>query len=77
MRRKHDRITILLVEDNPGDAALVREMLLEAPGAPFAVQWSQRLSDALVRLTSTCPTAPAWRPSSNSNARRRICRWSS
>jgi len=52
MRRKHDRITILLVEDNPGDAALVREMLLEAPGAPFAVQWSQRLSDALVHVTS-------------------------
>ena len=43
-------LTIELVEDNPGDARLIQEMLREAPVAPFHVNWSSRLDDALGRL---------------------------
>ena len=43
-------IEILLVEDNPGDARLVREALAdEAPGE-FAVTTVDRLKDALARI---------------------------
>ena len=42
--------TILLVEDNPGDARLVREMLAEAGGGSFAVDWVSSLSEALEHL---------------------------
>ena len=41
---------ILLVEDNPGDARLVREMLAEAGGGSFAVDWVTSLSEALEHL---------------------------
>lgn len=41
---------ILLVEDNPGDARLVREMLAEAGGRSFAVDWVTSLSEALEHL---------------------------
>ena len=41
---------ILLVEDNPGDARLVREMLAEAEGGSFAVDWVTSLSEALEHL---------------------------
>jgi two-component system, NarL family, sensor histidine kinase UhpB len=41
---------ILLVEDNPGDARLVREMLAEAGGGSFAVHWVTSLSEALEHL---------------------------
>ncbi len=41
---------ILLVEDNPGDARLVREMLAEAGGDSFAVDWVSSLSEALEHL---------------------------
>ena len=41
---------ILLVEDNPGDARLVREMLAEARGESFAVTWVPSLSEALAHL---------------------------
>jgi CheY-like chemotaxis protein len=41
---------ILLVEDNPGDARLVREMLAEAGGWSFAVDWVTSLSEALEHL---------------------------
>jgi signal transduction histidine kinase/CheY-like chemotaxis protein len=41
---------ILLVEDNPGDARLVREMLAETGGGSFAVDWVTSLSEALEHL---------------------------
>jgi two-component system, NarL family, sensor kinase len=41
---------ILLVEDNPGDARLVREMLAEAKGESFAIDWVSSLAEALERL---------------------------
>jgi DNA-binding NtrC family response regulator len=41
---KGKRIELLLIEDNPGDARLVREMLAEVPGSPFRVEWVETLS---------------------------------
>ena len=41
---------LLLVEDNPGDARLFREMLREGEGASFEVEWVPRISEALARL---------------------------
>ncbi len=43
---------ILLIEDNPGDANLIREMLLENRGSNFEVECLPRLSAALGRLES-------------------------
>ncbi len=48
-----DTITILrvlLVEDNPGDAVLVREALLDAPGPTFALDWQPTLTAGLTAL---------------------------
>jgi len=42
---------VLLIEDNPGDARLVREMLAEARGAQFDLDCAERLSTGLKRLT--------------------------
>jgi PAS domain S-box-containing protein len=44
-------IKILLVEDNPGDARLIREMLAKAEPGSFALDWVPRLSDGLERLS--------------------------
>ena len=41
---------ILLIEDNPGDARLIREMLADAGGQGFAIEWLSRLADGLNRL---------------------------
>jgi two-component system sensor histidine kinase UhpB len=41
---------ILLIEDNPGDARLIREMLADAGRQGFAIEWVPRLSDGLERL---------------------------
>jgi signal transduction histidine kinase len=43
-------LVIGLVEDNPGDARLIQEMLREPPAAPFRVDWSSRLDEVLARL---------------------------
>lgn len=45
-------IRILLVEDNPGDARLLRIALLEAPGGAPEMEHVDRLSAALERLES-------------------------
>lgn len=46
------RTKALLIEDNPGDARLVREMLADANGASgFDVVCSERLSEAIEKLT--------------------------
>lgn len=43
-------IKVLLVEDNPGDARLIREMLAEAWGRGLDLEWVPRLADGLERL---------------------------
>jgi signal transduction histidine kinase/HPt (histidine-containing phosphotransfer) domain-containing protein len=43
-------IRVLVVEDNPGDARLVREALASPVGPAFEVEWLDRLERALERL---------------------------
>lgn len=43
-------IRILLVEDNPGDARLIQELLFEAKGGQFETAVASRLSEAMERL---------------------------
>jgi two-component system cell cycle response regulator len=46
-----DKIGVLVVEDNPGDARLIREMLAEADQDSFQVEHVSQLSAGLERLT--------------------------
>jgi two-component system, cell cycle sensor histidine kinase and response regulator CckA len=48
----NNQIHILLVEDNPGDAALTRELLAGAKGMALDVAWVETLSEAIGRLSS-------------------------
>jgi len=43
-------IKVLLIEDSPGDARLIEEMLSEVNGTPFDVENVSRLSDGLTRI---------------------------
>jgi diguanylate cyclase (GGDEF)-like protein len=43
---------VLLIEDNPGDARLIREMLAEEPGAPFRLTCAERLAQGLELLSA-------------------------
>jgi len=43
-------ITVLLIEDNPGDVALIRTMLSGTRGLPVSLQCADRLSTGLERL---------------------------
>ncbi|RLC96261.1 MAG: hypothetical protein DRI40_03645 [Chloroflexi bacterium] len=43
-------INVLLIEDSPGDARLIQEILAEVQEARFNVQRADRLSEGLVRL---------------------------
>lgn len=47
-----EAIKVLLVEDNPGDARLIREILTRARGAQFELERVERLSAALERLAA-------------------------
>jgi diguanylate cyclase (GGDEF)-like protein len=42
---------VLLIEDNPGDARLIREMLAEEPEAPFQLCFAERLAHGLELLS--------------------------
>ena len=46
---KRDPIKVLLVEDNPGDARLIRELLADSRNAQFEFEWVDRLSKGLQR----------------------------
>ncbi len=41
---------VLLIEDHPGDARLLREMISEPPEPPFQIHWARRLAAGLERL---------------------------
>ncbi len=43
---------VLLIEDNPGDARLIREMIAEDPGAPFHLHCAERLAQGLEHLSA-------------------------
>src|SRR6266850_1006563 len=43
---------VLLIEDNPGDARLIREMIAEDPRAPFTIQFADRLAKGLEHLSA-------------------------
>ena len=45
-----DRLKVLLIEDNPGDARLIREMLIAMKGRAFDVECADRLSIGLDHL---------------------------
>ena len=45
-------LRVLLVEDNPGDARLIQELLKEAKGGRFETELAARLSEAMERLAS-------------------------
>ena len=45
-------LSVLLVEDNPGDARLIEEILIETEGASFDLVCAERLSKGLERLAS-------------------------
>jgi len=45
-----ERINILLIEDSPADARLLRELVARAEGAEFDVECADRLSKGLERL---------------------------
>lgn len=44
------RIRVLLIEDNPGDARLIREFLIGKGGGTFRVDWAEGLEEGLRRL---------------------------
>ena len=44
-------IKILLVEDNPGDVRMIREMLLDIEGLRFETESSKKLTEGLKRLS--------------------------
>jgi PAS domain S-box-containing protein len=46
-------IKIFLIEDNPADARLIREMLTEAKGAQFHLECAENLKTGLQRLAET------------------------
>ena len=48
----NDNYNVLLIEDNPGDARLLQEMLAEDPAAPFQLTCADRLSRAMEVLCS-------------------------
>jgi PAS domain S-box-containing protein len=43
-------IKVLLIEDNPGDARLIQEMLLEQGSTPFELEWLDSLAEGMQRL---------------------------
>jgi diguanylate cyclase (GGDEF)-like protein len=44
---------VLLIEDNPGDARLIQAMIEEEEGAPFVLQFADRLSLGLEHLSAS------------------------
>jgi DNA-binding response OmpR family regulator len=49
---KQEPIKVLLIEDNPADARLIRELLVEATGVRFHLECADQLSKGLERLAA-------------------------
>jgi PAS domain S-box-containing protein len=49
-RMKRKQAAVLLIEDNPGDARLIREMLPEGKGAVLSLEWVESLTAGLQRI---------------------------
>jgi PAS domain S-box-containing protein len=49
----HSHTRILLIEDNPGDARLIQELLSEVKTASFEIELAGRLSEGLEALSAT------------------------
>lgn len=45
-----ERIKVLLIEDNPGDARIIQEMLSEKKGVAFELEWKDELSKGMAYL---------------------------
>jgi DNA-binding NarL/FixJ family response regulator len=50
MNRNDAQHNLLLIEDNPADAGLIREALAETPIGVFHIEWVKNLADGLARL---------------------------
>jgi len=50
MEVEGEKLRILLIEDNPGDARLIKELFAEVDGAPFDLEHVDCLSKGLARL---------------------------
>src|SRR5580700_10703730 len=48
---EHQLINVLLIEDNPGDTRLIRELFKEAKAVPTGLQCADRLSSGLEMLS--------------------------
>ncbi len=46
-----EKIKVLLLEDNPGDARLIKEFLAEARGVAFSLVWKDNLAEGLKNLS--------------------------
>ncbi len=46
-------LSVLLIEDEPGDANLVRQYLKASPNLPIELTWAENLTDGIARLTHT------------------------
>ncbi|MCL4474208.1 MAG: SpoIIE family protein phosphatase [Actinobacteria bacterium] len=44
-------LKVLLIEDNPGDARLAKELLAEIPGSPFVLDWADGLAAGRKKLS--------------------------
>lgn len=42
-----ERLTVLLIEDNPGDARLIQDMLADAKTPEFSIDWKKTLNGGL------------------------------
>ena len=83
MTTSRSHIRTLLIEDNPDDALLMQAELADVKRVSFDVEWVERLSKGLERLTEgestssswtfRCRTARALRPASGSTLARRVC----
>lgn len=51
------RLKLLLIEDNPGDARLIQDMLADAPNVGFSLAWEQTLKNGLESLGREAPDA--------------------